>query len=457
MTTRLLERVGLPRSSLRLRASLVTTVVIGAVLALTGALLVSILHQKLIAADDDVARARVGALLLLARSGDLPTTLTDLGDDSVAQVIADGVVVASSPNVAGRPPVADFAPPQGMAVRVVQAPDDAETETYRLWSARGTTPEGHVQIYLGSSVEAVSEASSALRRSVLIGVPVLTAALALLAWLVIGRVLRRLDRVRAEVDTITESRLGTRLPGAEAADEVGRLTRTMNAMLDRLETSSRQQRDLVADVSHDLQTPLAAQRSAIEVALRDPAGPDRDLLRHEVLSTTAHMERMVSDLLVLASVDAGVAARSPRPFDLDEVVLEEVARSRPTSPVRIDVQSVSAAPCLADVDDARRIVRNLLDNAVKHAHSWVQVATSVDGHQATCTVRDDGEGVAPQDRDRVFDRFHRGDDARSGPSTGLGLAVARSLAERNGGTVELRVSDAGAVFVARLPLLGVRT
>ena len=145
-------------------------------------------------------------------------------------------------------------------------------------------------------------------------------------WAVIGRTLARLDRIRAEVDRISEENLDVRVAGDGVDDEVGRLTATMNAMLGRLDAAAQRQRDFVADVSHDLQSPLAAQRVALEVALTHPHGVDPDALRDDVLGPTTQMERMVRDLLVLATLDAGVEAQ-PRLVDLDELVLEEATRA----------------------------------------------------------------------------------------------------------------------------------
>ena len=153
-----------------------------------------------------------------------------------------------------------------------QAPDDSETETYRFWYASGPSPDGTVTVYVGDSLEAVSEASAALRRALWVGVPVVVALLGVVIWLLLGRVIGRLDRIRAEVDRISEQNLDSRVAGDGVDDEVGRLAATMNAMLERLDVAAQRQRDFVADVSHDLQSPLAAQRVALEVALARPRG-----------------------------------------------------------------------------------------------------------------------------------------------------------------------------------------
>ena len=299
------------RLTLRTRATLLATAITGLTLLVGSVVLVATLQAHLRAGADDLAGSRIHDLLQLAATGDLPSTLTNLDDNGVGQVVgADGRVLAASPNIRGRPPIADFDPGPGLTVRTVDAPDDAETETYRLWAGTGPSPDGPVTVYLGTSLESVREASAALRRSLLVGVPVVLLLLALGTWLVLGRALSRVDRIRVEVDAITEDRLDRRVADTGVDDEVGRLAATMNRMLARLEASARRQRDLVADVSHDLQSPLASQRAQLEVALARPTSTDVGALGADLLATTAEMERLVGDLLVLASVDAGAPATS---------------------------------------------------------------------------------------------------------------------------------------------------
>lgn len=441
--------------SLRTRATLLAVLAVGAVLTAAALVLLTTLESRLTTHEDDLARSRLADLLVLVEADAVPAELTPSGEEAVAQVLVDGRVVGATPNVAGQPPLADFAVADDPRVRVVRGPDDTETETYRLWGVAGTGAAEGSDVYVGAALESVSEASMTLRRALLVGVPATTLVLGVVIWWLLGRVLRRLDRVRERVDDITGSSLDRRVPGAGATDEVGRLARTMNAMLDRLEHSVRRQRELVADVSHDLQSPLAAQRAALEVALRDPAAPDLAGLRTDVLGATSRMERLVSDLLLVAASDAGAPPTRVCPVDLDDVVREEATRVRSGSAVAVHTSEVGAAPCWCDPDDARRIVRNLLDNAVTHARSEVHLRTDLDGPTAWLEVRDDGPGIPSADHDRLFDRFYRSDPARTGGGTGLGLAIARGLAERNDGTVELATTSAhGSCFVLRLPQTG---
>ncbi len=434
------------RWTLRTKATLVSVLVFGLTLAAGSVLLVHTLHSNLISASDQLARARADDLLGLAAAGDLPRDLRSIGDDGVAQVVGDdGRVLAASANIAGAPAIASYADDSEPEVREVRAPDDEEVETYRLW---GASRDG-VTAYVGDSLESVDEASATLRRLLWIWVPALVALLGVVTWLVVGRVLGRLDRIRAEVDRVTDERLDTRVDGGAADDEVGRLAATMNAMLARLEASSRRQRDFVADVSHDLLSPLAAQRASLEVALTRPEGVDAQVLRVEVLAATDHMEHLVRDLLTLASTDEPLRRA---PVDLDVVVLEEAARARAATGREVDTSGVSAAPTTGDEEALRRVVRNLLDNATRHGGSRVAVSAGLRDGEAVVDVADDGPGVAPVDQELVFDRFYRADRARSrGSGSGLGLPIARALARRHGGDVTLVSGGPGARFRLTLP------
>jgi signal transduction histidine kinase len=168
------------------------------------------------------------------------------------------------------------------------------------------------------------------------------------------------------------------------------------------------------------------------------------------------MERLVRDLLFLATDDGGAPSPEPVPLDLDDILLEEVARLRPATGVRLDVAGVSAAPVRGDAGELRRLARNLLENAARYATSSVRVTSGVDGDLVRVEVRDDGPGVPAEDAERIFDRFHRGDAARSRDDggSGLGLAIARTVARRHLGELTLEPADEGARFVVRLPADG---
>lgn len=444
------------RFSLRSRATAVATLLCGLVLIGGSSTLVTTLDRQLTSSRDDLSRSRVRDLVDQAAAGQLPAVLRNVTEDSVAQVFTeDGRVVAASPNIQGKPPIVSVPTGPNGEARTIRAPDDAEIETYRVWVQSGQGPDGPVTVVEGTSLESVREATSTLRRSLVVGVPLALLALSLVMWLVIGRALARLDRIRAEVDALGHDQLDRRLPDDGRRDEVGRLVSTMNRMLSRIDSAVQRQRRFVADASHDLQGPLTAQRLSLELALASPEVVDKDLLRDDVLGATGQMERLVGDLLVLASVDEGARAAPLVSLDLDEIVLEEAIRSGAGSVV-IDTSQVSAGPVQGDPGELRRIVRNLLDNAVRHARSRVELRVYVADGQVSVEVADDGPGVPEAERELIFQRFHRGDPARtrSTAGTGLGLAIARSLAQRAGGTLDLVDGKSpGAIFRLSLPAL----
>ena len=452
------------RLSLRARATLLGTGVTAIVVALASVVLSVTLERQLTRAGDELAQSRVRDLLSIAERGDLPADgrLRNVNDESLAQVVgSDGDVLASSANVAGEPAVlgvsgADVAGDQ-LVVATLDAPDDDETERYRIWAGRGPSPEGEVTVLVGTSLESVGEASATLRRSLLVGVPLVLGLLALAIWTVLGAALGRVDRITTTVAAIDESELWRRVEESGVDDEVGRLARTMNRMLDRLESAARRQRAFVADASHDLQSPLTAMRADLEIALAHPEQVEQSALVDDLLAAGRQMEDVVSDLLHLA-VEDDAPHPDPTLLDLDAVVLEEAARLRSGTSAVLDAHAVSGAPVLGDAAALRRLVRNLLDNAVRHADTRVELALVTNAEGAVVLdVRDDGPGVPPEDRDRVFDRFFRGDAARTpgAGGSGLGLAIARRVAERHHGTLTLEadagLAGRGAHFRLRLP------
>lgn len=298
--------------------------------------------------------------------------------------------------------------------------------------------------------------------------PIMAAVAALVTWLLTGRALRPVDRMTERVRAINAGTLHERVPSPGTGDEIDRLAGTMNSMLERIESHDIRLRRFVTDAAHELRTPVAVLRAEAEVALRragdpsvsDPSGPD---LASGVLAESLRLQRIVDDLLVLARHDEtgpdetdpdGAAA--PRPgfeeIDLDDVVLAEVERARA---VPVDVAAVSAGRVAGQSDSAARVVAHLLDNAARHARSRAAVALRTEpSGEVVLTVDDDGEGIAPEDRRRVFERFTRLGEARTRDNggAGLGLAVVASLVREMGGTVTVADSPlGGARFEARFP------
>lgn len=440
---------------MRARTTLLAALVVGVALAAGAAILLLSLQDSLVRSGDAAAVARARDLAAVADAGGLPSTVSAPGEDDVVQVVdSAGRVVAASANARGWPPIASFRP-KGSAPAVRTAydvADGSELEDYRVWGVRAGSDEQPLFVYVGTSLEAVSEATARLRTSLAVGLPVMVAVLAFITWLLLGRTLRPVEGIRSEVSEIEALALDRRVAVPSTDDEISRLAETMNAMLDRLEAASRRQREFVADASHELRSPLAAFRTQLEVALAHPADADWPTTAVELLADSDRMERIVGDLLYLARTDALPPEPPATLVDLDDIVLDEANRLRSHATVQIDTSQVSAAPVRGGGEELRRLIRNLLDNAVRHARSSVRVELVTADEEVVLAVEDDGPGVPPEDRTRIFERFVRLDDARSPErgGTGLGLAIVQAITSRHGGRVALEPCANGARLVVRL-------
>jgi signal transduction histidine kinase len=258
--------------------------------------------------------------------------------------------------------------------------------------------------------------------------------------------------------------LDRRLPVANPRDELGHLAQTFNGLLDRLTASLNQQRQFMADASHELRTPLAAIRSAAGVTLqrehRDPQEYREALTL--VDEQSRRLGRLVDDMFTLARADAGHAPIRPQTFYLDELIAE-IARAGSQIGSRrgvvVAVEPVGEIPFVGDEELVRRMLTNLVDNAVRYSPQGGTVRVTMTGDAGVCriAIRDEGPGVPSEARPHIFDRFYRADKARTqgafDEGAGLGLAIARWVAEAHGGTLALEGSDArGSTFVVILPV-----
>jgi signal transduction histidine kinase len=300
----------------------------------------------------------------------------------------------------------------------------------------------------------VAETTWAVVRVLLIGVPLLLVLVGVVAWRLVGRSLAPVDEMRRTVDAITAEDLDRRVPEPEDADEIAHLATTMNGMLDRLAAGRDRMAGFVADAAHELRSPVAAMRQHAEVALARPQQADVVELAGVVRDENLRLQRLVDDLLLLARADERGLAEIRRPVDLDDVVLAEVERVRSASDTTIDVSRVSGGQLAGDAVQLGRLVGNLVENAARHADGRVEVSVSEDGDGVTLVVDDDGPGIPAGQRERVFERFVRLDEARSRDDggSGLGLAIVDAVARSHGAEVEVGTSPAdGARFTVRFP------
>jgi signal transduction histidine kinase len=320
---------------------------------------------------------------------------------------------------------------------------------------RSVEVDGRLLLVVAASplAEAVRSVDAIIRASV-VGVPLVIALVGAVTWVATGRTLRPIGRIRTEVDELSTRTLDRRIPVPDTDDEVARLAQTMNGMLARLETASARQREFVSDASHELRGPVASIRAELEVALAHPAASSWPEVATGVLSETGRIERIVGDLLLLARLDEE-AAPANGVVDIGELVRESANRiSDLTGDVQVDVQVADGLHVRGRNDDLASVIRNLLDNAVRHAGSTVAITVAAGSGTITITVDDDGPGVPPADRERVFERFTRLDPARrhTDGGVGLGLAVVDRVVRHHNGTVAVTDSPAGgARFMVELP------
>jgi signal transduction histidine kinase len=273
-------------------------------------------------------------------------------------------------------------------------------------------------------------------------------------WVLVGRALRPVERIRTRVHGIGVEQLAERVPVPATDDEIARLAVTMNQMLDRLQSGQETQRRFVADASHELRSPIASLAAALDVISNDPTGRS-GLALHEVMQAeTERMRRLVEDLLLLAKADDTGLQIQHTDVDLDDLVDAELRRLRSAGGPEIE-GVVPAVRVSGDPDKLSQVIRNLADNAVRAARSKVRFTLAEQDGTATVEVEDDGDGIAQADRDRVFERFVRLDVSRDRGSggSGLGLSIVQEVVRGHGGTVRIAESPlGGARFVVSLPV-----
>ncbi|ETK37400.1 ATP-binding protein [Microbispora sp. ATCC PTA-5024] len=436
------------RQSLRFRLTTVSTAVLALALALSAYVFVGVLGRALMRTIDDEVYQRAREVSALSDAGRLPDPVVSV-DNTIVQVIGpDGRIVDATPNTDRLVPLLG-ARERAEAVRSGSA-RFLDGRPYAIpgpLRVRALSADHGVTVVAARSFAEVEGGLTTTGHVLLVGMPLLLALLAGASWLVIGRTLRPIALLRRGAAEISGTARSRRLPVPEARDEVHSLATTLNDMLGRLEDADARQRALVSDAAHELRSPLASIRLQLEVALSHPEGQDWKETAEGVLEDTLRLSRLAEDLLALARLDEGRPGRR-EPVDLAALARGTAERHG------LALDAPSPAVVLGDGLDLRRVLTNLVDNALRHAASAVSVAVRTDGDTAELTVADDGPGIPAEDRERVFDRFTRLDSARSRDDggAGLGLAIVRTTVEAHGGTVHLEDAAPGLRAVVRLPL-----
>ncbi|MEU2088604.1 sensor histidine kinase [Nocardia beijingensis] len=478
--------------SVRVRTTVAATVVVAVALTAAGFAVLAVLRHNLVHSAEMQAQTTARDVAAQLATGTEPgrLRLPDAESGPVQVVSLDRRVLAADDDLAGKPPMADFGP----YAKASEDDDDDDDEReddedeadddespspstdpttagaefgdvrltvddedgphpFRVAALPATVRGGQpVTVYAGSSLETADSAVADARQAMLIGLPPLLVVVAMVTWLVTRRALRPVEAIRRQLAEIVDGDLSRRVPEPGSRDEIGRLASTTNATLAALEESTERQRRFIADAAHELRSPIASLRTQLEVTQAHPELLELDGL----IGDTIRLEHLAADLLLLARLDAGEQPRADR-VDLTALVREELEhRVRDRVGVRIETPEQPVAVTGSRTQLAR-VLGNLVHNAQRHAASLVRVAVDRDADgRVVLSVTDDGPGVPPADRDRIFQRFVRLDDARSRDEggAGLGLAIVRDVVQRHGGTIHVADGAPGARFVVTLPAAG---
>lgn len=431
--------------SVRVRVTVLATVLVAVVLVVGALMLTHAVEKRLVSDRERAAESALGDTLQQVQEG---VPFNSIVPGPLDQGAGVGIF-----NVQTGAPVAGVSGPI-TNVRVLGGGQSAGTRDFVFISSstpgdvafRAAPVSGGQFVVVGmASLAEVRHSIHTLWSGLRLGIPLVVLAVAIVAWFLAGRALRPVESMRREVESISASTLQRRVREPRSHDEVARLARTMNSMLSRLQASRDHERQFLSDASHELRSPLASMRVQLETG----DWPD---LATGVRAEADRLAHIVDDLVDLAKAD-----EAPPPTaetDLDEVVLEEVGSIAATVPAEIRTANVGAARLIGDRPALARMVRNLVENAGRHAASVVDVSLVENEGAITLTVDDDGDGVASDDRERIFERFTRTDSSRSRDTggVGLGLAVVRATARRHGGDVVCTASPlGGARFAVSLP------
>jgi signal transduction histidine kinase len=440
------------RLSLRARLMLVGTGGLAAGLGAGGVALVFALGVAVENSADQDATRTAEYVASLVEDGQIPDPLPITGGHVVQIVDGQHRVLAASPKA-------------DRLVPLLRATELSEARAGRRFSVPGyrvgeTGPLRVVAlpvgvddtdtVIVGRPIADAHDSVRLLRTALLIMFPLVLLGLASVAWRVVGAALRPVETLRAGAERITGTGAEERLPVPPSTDEVHRLAVTLNDMLDRLAAARGRQRAFVADAAHELRSPLTSMRTQLEVAEHTGTSPDPA----DLLAEVDRLNRLVDDLLLLARADDKGNRKATEPIELRALGKDVAARyAGARVPVTLDPgdpQWTAGQP-----DAVLRVVVNLVDNAVRHASHKVTIEVNPLGPYALITVTDDGPGIPAADRERVFDRFTRLDNARARDAggAGLGLAIVRELVRQQGGAVTLHDAKPGVRAEVRLPRL----
>lgn len=417
------------RLPIRLRLTLAFAIAMAIVLAGTGAFLYFRLESSLDETVHETLAARLIDASALAERGGAGRTVTD---ESLTEISA-----SSQP-----PATTEVERVPGMDGRVRLAWDLVDT------------PRGERLVVVGAALGDRDETLAGLRTQLLIAAPIALLLASLLGYWLARSALRPVEAMRADAAAISGSEAGRRLPSGKAHDEISRLSATLNEMLERLERAIERERSFVADASHELRTPLALLKAELELALRRPRSEAE--LREAIHSAGAETDRLVrlaEDLLVLAQADDGrvpLRREHVRSADVISAVRDAFTLRAEAAGRSIEVVGTNGAVLHADRLRLEQAVGNLVDNALRYGAGTVRLEVARCGDHVELHVRDEGPGLPADFLPHAFERFARGDEARTSGGAGLGLALVAAIAEAHGGGAHAG-SDGEADFWLSIP------
>ena len=449
--------------SIRARLTLFFVLAIAAILAFTGVALTALVrHSSANEASNQIAAvmAQTQEHFVTQRTMPHHVEVLAMHDDVVVQVtnLAGTKVLAASSAITGAPVLAhetlDTASADGLGVRLITNDATRGVLAQTSYATVGTiaTPDGPGLIFGFIYGAHVSRSLSVLLASLAVSFPVLLLVSGGLIWIGIGLALAPVEAIRRRVDAIAAEDLTQRVPLTGGDDEIARMARTVNAMLDRLESSSHFQQEFVSNVSHELRSPLTTLLTTTERAANDPDRADWPEVVEVVMREGRRLDVLIDDLFWLARHDENQVTSHSTDVDLDDLLFEEAQRVRLVSDLRVDTAAVTPTRVEGDPAMHKRMIRNVVDNASRYAATELRFESHYDGDYAVVTVADDGEGVDVAESDRLFERFVRADPARSRISggTGLGLAIVNEIVTHHGGTARFVAVDAGSKVELRV-------